>query len=571
MALLKKFHRYSTDGCMIAGAFLAVVFMANICSAAFNVHWQSSTDAARWTDRGTSVSQAWSAPLQYMEAFPDSQRQMIDGFGGCFNELEWTALNKLSAASRDSVIKSLYDTTAGCRFNMGRMPVGANDYALNYYSHDDSAGDYSMAHFSIARHQQYVIPFIKAAMNLRPDLKMWGSPWTPPAWMKTNGNYAGGSITWTSQNLGAYALYLEKCVLAYRAAGLNFTALFVQNEPWSNNNYPTCTWTPANLRDFVKLYLGPRFKSDNVPAQLWYSTVNNANFQSAVGTALDDSLCRGYLSGVGYQWEGYSAMYTHYKRYPSVPFWQTETKCGSGVNDWSWAESQYGDRKWAFDSGAQAFFEWNMVLEKGGVSAWGWVQSAMISIDTSRKTVTYNPEYYVSKHFSYYVNPGARYIKMTGTYGDKVGFINPNGDVVIVVRNGSTSGTAAGIKIDNQMFLPTIAGKSFNTFVFNGVRPPSVSIVNKEQREIPVNSSRVSHETGPINGIEVYDFHGKRLFSSGKINGEMSERYVRTFLFQSLRGTPVSRSVVIVKIIGKNRVARMMGTFTDNSTGGRHQ
>jgi glucosylceramidase len=541
---------------VLAIVTINTVFSAGNCSAAFSVYWQSSTDTARWVDRGTSVAQTWNTQPLYMEAYPDSQRQTIEGFGGCFNEIEWTVLNTLSSTIRDSVIKSLYDSTAGCKFNMGRMSVGANDYSINYYSHDDSTGDYDMTAFSIARHKQYVIPFIKEAMKLRPDLKMWASPWTPPAWMKTNGNYAGGSITWTPQNLQAYALYLEKSVRAYQAEGLNLTAIFVQNEPWSNSVYPTCTWTPAQLRDIVKDYVGPQFRKNNVPVQLWLSTINNSNFSTAVEPSLSDSVCRSFLSGVGYQWEGYDAMDAHYQKYPSVPFWQTETKCGNGTNDWAYAEDQFNDRKNAFDRGAKAFFEWNMVLEKGGKSTWGWVQSSLISVDTVLKRVTYNPQYYVSKHFSFYVKPGARYIKMGGNYSDKVGFINTNGDVVIVVRNSSTTSYVTGIKVDNQMFLPMIPGKSFNTFVFTGVRPPPVSIRNPEQKIFQAHSSRIINKKGPATNIVVYDLQGKKLFSSGNINDEMDERNIQACLLQSLRGISVSENVVIIKLFGKNSVTQ---------------
>ena len=515
---------------MIRGTItLVIVFLLfQCCSAAASVHWISSVSTACWVDKGVYALQPYSSQSSYMEAFPDSQFQKIDGFGGCFNELEWTALNKLSAASRDSVIMNLFDTTVGCRYNMGRMPIGANDYSLSYYSHDDSTGDYAMSAFSIARHQQYVIPFIKAAMKYRPDLRVWGSPWTPPAWMKTNANYAGGAITWTAQNLQAYALYLEKCVLAYQAAGLNFFALFVQNEPYSNNNYPTCPWTSANLRDFIKLYLGPKFASDNVPAQIWLSTINNVSFSTAVAPSFSDSVCRKYISGVGYQWEGYKAMGTHYKLYPTMPFWQTETKCGSGANTWAWADSQFMDRKFAFDSGAAGFFEWNMVLEKGGKSNWGWVQSAMISIDTALKKVTYNPEYYVSKHFSYFVNPNARYIKMKGTYNDKVAFINPNGDIVLVVRNSQASSSVAGIKVDNQMFLPTIPAHSYNTFVFSGVRSSQTSVIPHEVKPGSVKNN--STITGGLHDIAVFNVQGKKLLSMKNVRKEQLETKMSSLL-----------------------------------------
>jgi glucosylceramidase len=535
--------------------YLTVLISFQFSSAAVSVRWTSSTAAACWVDKGVFATQPWSPQASYIEVLPDSQRQTIDGFGGCFNELEWTALNKLSAASRDSVMRSLYDTTTGCRFNMGRMPIGANDYALSYYSHDDSVNDFDMSAFSIARHQQYVVPFIKEAMKLRPDLRMWGSPWTPPAWMKTNNNYAGGAITWTPQNLQAYALYLEKCVIAYQAAGLNFFAVFVQNEPWSNSNYPTCLWTPANLRDFIKTYLGPKFKSDNVPAQIWYSTVNNATFSTAVGTALSDSTCRSYIAGVGYQWEGYSAMGTHHKLYPAIPFWQTETRCGNGINNWAWADTQFLDRKWAFDSGAQAFFEWNMVLEKGGRSTWGWAQSAMISLDTALKKVTYNPEYYVSKHFSFFIAPGARSIKSAGPFAGRVAFINPNGDIVVVVRNGNATSSSTAIKVDSLMYMATIPANSFNTFVISGARQPLTTKITTPPENTPPAINRSVTGKVAITGLSVYNLQGKKLFTIDGLQSGPSEADIRTFIKKTVNANALPKGIVIVKTFGKRSVS----------------
>jgi glucosylceramidase len=523
------------------------------------VQWTSTTNDSRWIEKGKFNLESWSTQPLYMEVYPDSQRQEIEGFGGCFNELEWTALNTLRAASRDSVIRSLYDSIVGCKYNMGRMPIGANDYSLDYYSHDDSAGDYDMSAFSIARDRKAVIPFIKEAMKLRPDLKMWGSPWTPPAWMKTNNNYSGAPLTWTPQNLQAYALYLGKCAKAYQTEGLNFIALFVQNEPLSNAIYPACTWNGVQLHDFVELYLGPQLKKDNVPVQLWLSTMNTSDFDAMVAPSLSDSVCRGFLSGVGYQWEGYDIMATHYQRYPSLPFWQTETRCGNGSNDWAYAEEQFGDRKNAFDRGAKAFFEWNMALEKNGLSHWNWKQSSLISIDTVQKTVTYNPQYYVSKHFSYFVNPGAHYVKMTGGFVDRVGFLNPNGDLVIIVCNKLASNVVTTIKVDNQMYKPTLPSKSFNTFVITGVRPVNTKIIPRKEKNSDGAFIAASSKQKSTSQIKIYDMQGRLLYTWNV----KQKRFDSKDLHQDLKRNCVAPSVFIcVKNDGTSQIINFTGKLS---------
>jgi hypothetical protein len=263
-------------------------------------------------------------------------------------------------------------------------------------------------------------------------------------------------------------------------------------------------------------------------------------FFNAAVPSLSDSICRSYLTGIGYQWGGYQAMGTQYKLYPSVPFWQTETECGNGENTWWWADTQYSNRKFAFDSGARAFFEWNMVLEKSGMSSWGWQQSAMISIDTGLKSVTWNPEYYVSKHFSYFIQPGAKYIKTTGTYNNRVAFINPNGDIVIVVRNNQNSACVTGIKIGTWMFLPTIAANSFNTFVFMGLSSPLTSVIPRQE------GGNILLSKDAMTDVRIFSLSGKVLFSGRNIRREVVESNVHAFLKEALGGRVARQPVVMV-------------------------
>ena len=116
--------------------------------------------------------------------------QTMEGFGGCFNELGWTSLSKLSERDRESVLRELFDPVAGARFSLCRMPIGANDFALKAYSYDETKGDFELKHFSIENDRATLIPFIHAAQRYQPKLRVWASPWTPPSWMKRNGFYA---------------------------------------------------------------------------------------------------------------------------------------------------------------------------------------------------------------------------------------------------------------------------------------------------------------------------------------------------------------------------------------------
>lgn len=126
--------------------------------------------------------------------YQDIKLQTIEGFGACFNELGWEALLSLPEKERNNVITDL-SSKEGINFNLCRMPLGSNDYSLSYYSYKDVPEDFEMKNFNIDRDRYILIPYIKKALSVNPNLKIWASPWSPPAWMKVNNHYAMGANT----------------------------------------------------------------------------------------------------------------------------------------------------------------------------------------------------------------------------------------------------------------------------------------------------------------------------------------------------------------------------------------
>jgi len=147
--------------------------------------------------------------------------QRFDGFGGCFNEMGWDALSVLNPDQVTTALRLLFDANVGANFRYGRLPLGASDYSLSRYTLDDTAGDFSMASFSIARDRQDLIPYIKAALQIRPDIHLWASPWIPPDWMKDS----SGNMKSDAQTQAAYALYLARFVEEYGKEGLKIEAV----------------------------------------------------------------------------------------------------------------------------------------------------------------------------------------------------------------------------------------------------------------------------------------------------------------------------------------------------------
>jgi glucosylceramidase len=392
------------------------------------------------------------------------RRQRWEGFGGCFNELGWIALSKVSPAQRQTVLQSLFHPQTGCRFNYGRLPIGASDYAAEWYSHNEVDGDLAMKRFSIERDQKYLLPYIRSALALRPDLTLFASPWSPPTWMKFPKAYNYGTLIWTPAILKAYALYFVKFVKAYQKAGIKISQIHPQNEPVADQKFPSCLWTGAQLRDFIGRYLGPAFKQHGLDCEIWLGTLNTDDYDGFPLTVLSDPKVYPWVAGVAFQWAGRNAIQRTHAAWPEKRLMQSENECGDGQNTWTYAGYIFNLLRHYLCNGANAYLYWNMVLEKGGLSTWGWNQNSMITIEGNR--VIYNPEFHVMRHFSRFIAPGAYRLETEGAWsGNAVAFENPDGSQIAVVRNPLKTPAAFCLNLAGSRFQATLAPESINTWV----------------------------------------------------------------------------------------------------------
>jgi glucosylceramidase len=377
----------------------------------------------------------------------------IAGFGGCFNERGWTALTALNEADRESVLRELFHPAAGARFTYCRTPVGSNDFATEAYSYDETDGDFELAHFSIDHDLSTLVPFIHAARRYQPNLKLWASPWSPPSWMKRNHFYAEAKAYPGMKDNGirldqighegedmfiqepryfeAYARYFGRYIDAYRAENIHIGMVMPQNEFNSAQNFPSCTWTPEGLARFLRS-LGPEMQKRGV--DVFFGTLERGD-PKLLETVMADKTAASFIKGVGTQWAGKSALPAIHREYPSLAIYQSEQECGDGTNTWSYSGYCWQLMKHYFRGGASAYMYWNIATDRGGMSTWGWAQNSLVSVNTDEKTYRYNPDYYLLKHLTHFVDVGARSVEITGTCDDALGFANPDGTVVLLVRN----------------------------------------------------------------------------------------------------------------------------------------
>ena len=454
-------------------------------TAATDVTWVITTQTAPWLMRkGLAVETGFSVPNVIVRT--ESPRQLIEGFGATFNELGWTSLAALDAEAREGILRELFAPGVGANFTLCRMPVGANDLSRGWYSYDEVPGDFALEHFSIANDLQTLVPFIRSALAHQPNLRLWASPWSPPTWMKTNKHYAAampvpglqtvsnglqpdqvgkeGTDMFIQEEryLRAYASYFGRFVDEYRKQGITIGMVMPQNEFNSPQVFPSCTWTPEGLARFIA-YLGPEMAQRGV--EVFVGTLERPD-DRLIEVSLSDPDAGKYIKGAGVQWAGKRAIAIIHHLHPDLRLYQTEQECGDGRNDWRYCRYAWSQMKHYLGNGASAYLYWNLSVQQGGLSSWGWAQNALVTVDTTAKTFVYNHEYYLMKHVSHFVRPGARVLETSSYngYENQLAFANPDGSLVVVMQNDLREELPVRLMIGGRIIAPTLPADSFNTF-----------------------------------------------------------------------------------------------------------
>lgn len=451
-----------------------------------SIQWFSTNQTSRWQPQsGLAITDAATSMFdRHIEVALDKPKQRIEGFGGAFSERGWDALSALPSGLKAQALASLFSNT-GAAFNICRTPIAANDIARKWYSYAETPGDFDLKDFSIANDRQTLIPYIRSAMAIQPELKLWASPWSPPIWMKTNGHYAMAH-SWSDQPsnglkpeqqgkegqdyfiqedryFDAYARYFRRYVEEYRKAGIEIGMVMPQNEFNSAQPFPSCCWTPEGLARFIP-FLGREMAKTGT--DIFFGTLERPNVDM-LSKVMNDPKAGPLLKGVGIQWGGKGALEDISRRYPNFPIWGSEQECGRGTNDWHYTRYGWDLIKRYFNAGANAWHYWNMAMPLGGLTGWGWPQNALVSVDTQAGTYSLTNDYWLMKHLSAHVDRGAHFIPATSFLGfeNQLAFRNPNGDLVIVIQNDLATPHKIGIAIGGKQITPTLPADSFNTIV----------------------------------------------------------------------------------------------------------
>ena len=412
---------------------------------------------------------------------PARRYQRITGFGGAFTDASMYLLWQLPQAQREAILRKLLlpdPATGSAGFSVMRLPMGAPDFtASGLYSYDDNGGlpDPTLAHFSIAHDETYIIPILREALAINPHLKILANPWSPPGWMKANDSMIGvttSGVGWIlPQYYPALAQYFVKFIEAYRAAGIPIWAVTPQNEPEQPAvNYPQAYMTADEEAFFVHDYLAPAFRAAHLNTRIYgYDYVwLGAEPYTTTLMALD----RDDLAGMAYHCyfgepESMSAFHALFPQEDVI-----EDECSTGIS----VLSPIQDLLRSVNNWASVALMWNVALNPAGgpkVGSGCLDCIGMITVNPANDAVTYNGPYWQFAQASAFVPRGATRIGSTASPPEPpcasspacgleyTAFADPDGDTVLVVTNsGVESATFSVKRADGEEFSYTLLGQN---------------------------------------------------------------------------------------------------------------
>jgi glucosylceramidase len=386
--------------------------------------------------------------------------QVMEGFGGAFTEAAADTFYKMSSQKRKEILEAYFCPEKGLNYSLCRTHINSCDFSLGNYSYDETEGDADLKHFNIERDHIRLIPMIKEAMNVKGSkIKFLASPWSPPYWMKTNGEMNhGGKLK--EEYRESWARYFAKYIKAYRNEGIDIWGISVQNEPDAVQTWDSCIYSHEEERDFVRDYLGPIMAKEalgDINIIVWDHNTDLVYERAKV--ILEDEECAKYVWGVGFHWysgDQYENLAKTHTTFPSKKLLFTEGCQEGGLHLDSWGVGErYGHNMINdFNNWTVGWIDWNMVLNQtGGPNHVGNYCDAPIIANTGTDQLYYENSYYYIGHFSRYIEPGATRIGCSCNGCDQLettAFKNPDGSLVVVVMNSNDHEVGYTISIGDK-------------------------------------------------------------------------------------------------------------------------
>lgn len=412
---------------------------------------------------------------------PNKTNQTFLGIGGAFTDAAAETFAKLPPAKQQELIEAYFSKTKGLGYTLGRTTIHSSDFSSGSYTYIKE-GDKDLKTFDISHERKFRIPFIKRAMKeAGGSLTLYASPWSPPAFMKSNKNMLkGGSLL--PEFYQPWANYFVKYIRSMEGEGIPIWGVTIQNEPMATQRWESCIFTAEEERDFLKNNLGPTFwKSGLKDKKIIIWDHNRDMINQRVDTILGDAEAYKYVWGIGFHWyenwSGGQNMFDNvdvvHKTYPDKNLIFTE---GTAENfnreryqHWGNGERYGRSMIEDFNGGTVAWTDWNLLLDQtGGPNHVENFCFAPVHGDTSTGELIYTPSYYFIGHFSKFIRVGAKRVNSVASRSQLLttSFRNPDGQVATVVMNQSDKDVEYFLSIATEAVKITIPARGIQTLVY---------------------------------------------------------------------------------------------------------
>jgi glucosylceramidase len=399
--------------------------------------------------------------------------QQMDGFGYCLTGGSAQLIYGLPVAQRQALEQELFTTDSNdIGVSYLRLTMGASDMSARVFSYDDNASpsqpDTTLANFTLSDDNLYLVPLLKEILAISPNIKLLATPWSPPAWMKTNDNPSGGSLL--PQYYGVYAQYFVKYIQTMRANGITISAITPQNEPLNANNNPACVMQDTAEDVFIRQYLGPAFQAAAITTKIIVYD-HNCDQPGYPEYILADPAAAQYVDGSAFHLYAGSitALSAVQALFPNKNLYFTEQYVGGPSNfqnDMEWAIKNLivgAPRNWS-----RNVLEWNLAADQNyGPHTTGGCSNCLGAYTINGTAVSKNTSYYIIAHASKFVLPGSVRVasNMVGNL-QNVAFLRPDGKKILIVLNDEANSETFTVQFNNQNFSTSLNGYAVATFVW---------------------------------------------------------------------------------------------------------
>jgi glucosylceramidase len=436
--------------------------------------WLTNGNQSALLEKQTAVLTFGTAANNYTNIEVDSTTrfQTIDGFGYTLTGGSATLINQMPPAAKATLLQELFGSGEGSiKVSYLRISIGASDLNAAPFTYNDlptGQTDLNLTTFSLNPDKTDLIPLLKEIVAINPNIKIMGSPWSPPVWLKDNGKFVGGSLQ--PIYYGVYAQYFVKYIQQMKAEGITIDAITPQNEPLNPNNNPSLLMTATQQTDFIKNNLGPAFQAAGIATKIICYDHNCDDTNYAI-TVLSDAKAKVFVNGSAFHlYAGsISALTTVHNASPGKQVYFTEQYTDS-KGDFG------GDLKWhlknviigATRNWSRNALEWNLANDPSfGPHTAGGCTTCKGALTISGSNVSRNVSYYIVGHASKFVPVGSVRIgsNVSGNL-QTVAFQTPNGKKVLIVENDGSDAATFNIKFNNKWTTTQLQGGSVATYVW---------------------------------------------------------------------------------------------------------